>query len=133
MKILIERTYYPEGTNGDLYIDGKLKCHSIELPWENNAHGISCIPEGTYECEKHISEHLGNTLHVMNVPNRDAILIHGANNAKKELLGCIAPVTTLNGPGMGSKSLMQLNDIVSQAYAELAKSNPVTVTLTKKP
>ena len=132
MKIVIERTYFADGTNGDLFIDGKPRCHSIELPWHNNEHGISCIQEGTYECEKHISAHLGNTLHVMNVPNRDAILIHAANNAKKELLGCIAPVTTLDGPGLGSKSKLQLEDILTEAYAELAKGNPVTVTLIKK-
>ena len=133
MKILIERTYFPDGTNGDLFINGIQKCHTIELPWENNEHRVSCIPEGTYELEKHVSDHLGDTLHVMNVPDRDAILIHAANKAKKELLGCIAPVTTLDGPGLGSKSKLQLNDILSAAYAELAKGEPVTLTIIKKP
>jgi hypothetical protein len=38
------------------------------------------------------------------VPERDAILIHPANDAKKELLGCIAPVTELIGPGKANQS-----------------------------
>ena len=132
MKILIERTYYPTGTNGDLHVDGQLKCHSIELPWHNNESSVSCIPEGTFQCEKHISDHLGNCLHVMNVPNRADILIHPANNAIKELRGCIAPVTVLTGPGMGDKSRIQVDDIVNQAYAELAKGEAVTLTIIRK-
>ena len=129
---LIERTYYANGTNGDLHLDGHQKCFSIELPWHNNEPEVSCIPEGTYELEKHISAHLGNCLHVKNVPNRADILIHGANNALKELKGCIAPVTVLTAPGCGDKSQLQLKDIVNQAYAELAKGNPVTLTIIKK-
>jgi hypothetical protein len=113
-------------------VDGQLKCHSIELPWHNNEPSVSCIPEGTYECEKHISDHLGNCLHVLNVPKRADILIHPANNAIKELRGCIAPVTVLTGPGMGDKSKIQVNDIVNQAYAELAKGEAVTLTIIKK-
>lgn len=132
MNILIQRTYLGNGTNGDLSVNGVLKCHSIELPWHNNQPQVSCIPEGTYELEKHISDHLGNCLQVMKVPNRQAILIHPANNAKKELRGCIAPVTVLTGEGLGEKSKMQVVDIVNEAYAELAKGNPVTLTIKKK-
>ena len=132
MEILIERTYFPDGTNGDLHVNGSLRCHSIELPWHNNAHGVSCIPEGRYKLKKHISEHLGDVLEVMNVPERDSILIHAANNALKELKGCIAPVTTLDGPGLGSKSKLQLTDIVNEAYADLAKGIDCFVTLRKK-
>ena len=132
MKIVIERTYYPNGTNGELHIDGKLKCFSIELPWHNNERKVSCIPEGTYHLEKHVSDHLGNCLHVLNVPNRSDILIHAANNAVRELLGCIAPVTKLTGPGMGDKSKAQLTDIVNQAYAAIAHGEDVTLTIIKK-
>jgi len=131
MEILIERKYYPDGTNGDLFVNGVQKCHSIELPWNNNESSVSCIPEGRYSLEKHISDHLGNCLEVQNVPNREAILIHPANNAIKELRGCIAPVTTLDGPGLGSKSKIQVDDIVSEAYAALANHEDVFLTIRK--
>lgn len=104
MNILIERTYWANGTNGDLHVNGKLRCHSIELPWHNNERQISCIPEGKYQLKKHLSARFGSCLVVCNVPNRSAILIHAANNAVKELRGCIAPVTNLTGEGLGVKS-----------------------------
>ena len=132
MKIAIKRTYYTNGTNGDLYVDGVLRCHSIELPWVANEVGMSCIPEGTYHLEKHVSEHLGNCLEVKNVPKRSAILIHPANNAKEELRGCIAPVTVLTGEGLGLKSKIQVTDIVTEAYAALAKGDEVVLTIEKK-
>ena len=132
MNILIERTYFGNGTNGDLHVDGKPRCHSIELPWHNNEPQISCIPEGKYKLQKHISEHLGNCLEVMNVPKRSSILIHPANNAVLELRGCIAPVTTLTGEGLGAKSKMQVIDIVNEAYAVLAKGQDVWLTIQKK-
>lgn len=54
----------------------------------------------------------------MNVPGRDLILIHPANDAKKELLGCIAPVTQFSGPGLGlmsRKAFYKLKDLVYKA------------------
>jgi hypothetical protein len=41
----------------------------------------------------------------MDVPGRELILIHPANDAKKELLGCIAPVMELTGEGRGERSV----------------------------
>ncbi|MFN7015135.1 MAG: DUF5675 family protein, partial [Bacteroidia bacterium] len=55
------------------------------------------------------------------VPKRKYILIHPANNAKKELQGCIAPVTQLSGPGLGlmsRKAFTKLKDFVYKALDE---------------
>ena len=69
-------------------------CVGLELPWKNNEHQISCIPIGSYSCEKvpatpHIPyDHIS----VMNVPNRDGICIHYGNYAagiKIDVKGCI--------------------------------------------
>lgn len=51
----------------------------------------------------------------MNVKNRDLILIHPANDALKELNGCIAPVSEFTGEGKGIRSriaFVRLNEIV---------------------
>jgi hypothetical protein len=45
----------------------------------------------------------------MDVPGRSFILIHPANNAGQQLLGCIAPVTTITGEGKGSESVLAAN------------------------
>jgi hypothetical protein len=131
MELLIKRTYYEDGTNGELFIDGVHKCFTIELPWHNNDHGISCIPEGRYHLGKRNTAKFGNHLLVENVPDRSFILIHPANDALKELLGCIAPVTVLTGPGRGEKSRMQLDDIVLATYGAMSRGQDVWLTIQK--
>ena len=131
MEILIKRTYYPDGTNGELSVDGEPRCYSIELPWKDNQHGISCIPEGRYKLTEHQSDHLGRTLLINDVPNRDACLIHGANNAMLELKGCIAPVTALTGHGLGAKSQLQLVPLLDEAYGAIGKGEDVWLTIEK--
>ena len=75
--------------------------YSIELPWKENQTGVSCIPEGRYELVKRWSPKFLRHLQVMNVPGREYILIHPANEALQELKGCIAPVCFLTGAGKG--------------------------------
>jgi len=114
-ELILTRTYYPNGTNGQITLTGKRLCFSIELPWKDNQTQISCIPEGTYELKKRYSPKHGHHLQVMNVPGRDLILLHPANDALKELKGCIAPVSILTSEGKGSqsrKALAKINAIV---------------------
>ena len=104
MVIDLTRTYFPEGTNGKLECEGKLICYTIELPWKKNEKKVSCIPEGKYFIRKRYCQKFKWHLELMDVPNRKFILIHPANNALRELNGCIAPVTKLSGPGLGLMS-----------------------------
>ncbi|WP_141259316.1 DUF5675 family protein, partial [Flavobacterium aquatile] len=104
MVISITRIYFPEGTNGKLECDGKLICNTIELPWKINETKVSCIPEGKYFIRKRYSQKFQWHLEVLDVQNRSLILFHPANNALKELNGCIAPVTKISGPGLGLMS-----------------------------
>lgn len=125
MELELVRTYYPEGTNGNLINDGLGLCHTIELPWLNNQHGISCIPEGRYELVKRWSDSKKWHLLVCNVPNRDLILIHPANDALTELKGCIAPVTTLVGQGRGVDSRVVFNKLINWIYPILERNEKV--------
>src|SRR5690606_274250 len=111
------RTYHPDGTNGNLYDNqGELLCHTIELPWLDNQVRISCIPEGTYRLTKRYSEKFRHHILLNDVPGRSYILIHPANDARRELAGCIAPVTRLTGPGRGEASRIQFNKIKAMVY-----------------
>ena len=109
MELVLQRAYFKEGTNGTLFCSGSFLCHTIELPWNENKRNISCIPEGTYEIETRYSKRFQNHLLVKSVRNRRLILFHPANDALKELEGCIAPVTYLSGIGKcpQSRPLMQ--------------------------
>jgi hypothetical protein len=79
--------------------------YTIELPWKNNQAGVSCIPEGKYDLVKRWSPKFGSHLQILNVPGRELILIHPANDALLELRGCIAPVCLLTGAGNKIKTL----------------------------
>lgn len=118
MILFLTRTYFPEGTNGILQCEGKIICKTIELPWKKNERGVSCIPEGRYFISKRYSSKFKWHLEVMDVSNRKYILFHPANNALKELQGCIGPVTKLSGPGLGlmsRKAFTALKDLVYNA------------------
>lgn len=66
-------------------------CRTLELPWENNASGISCIPAGSYRMAYVHSPRYGRKMwRVLDVPKRSGILIHAANFVR-QLRGCIAP------------------------------------------
>lgn len=111
MELQLTRSYYPTGTNGMLFHKSNFICFTIELPWLNNEHLHSCIPEGRYQLLMRYSEQFHEHFLVDGVANRTLILIHPANDALKELKGCIAPVMSLAGPGKGYQSRVALQKI----------------------
>ena len=119
MELELIRTYYPNGTNGEFLFSGSRVCSSIELAWKNNQHRISCIPEGRYELRKRHTAERGWHLILANVPDRELILIHAANDANKELQGCIAPVSILTAEGKGVESRIALKKINAIVFPEL--------------
>jgi len=131
MELVLERDYHPEGTNGILYVKGETTplCYTIELPWQNNEPQISCIPEGTYTVQKRYSEKFQSHLHIINVPGRELILIHPANDAIKELKGCIAPVTTITGIGKGLLSRQARNRLNQRVNEAIKKTEPILLTI----
>lgn len=76
-------------TRGALVQDnGRVLCHTLELPWKNNQRNISCIPAGKYDVIKVESPKFGSCFYVKDVPDRDAILFHSGNSIK-DTRGCI--------------------------------------------
>lgn len=89
------RTYHATHTQGmfsalDEYGNILFQCVTLELPWRDNARGLSCIPEGIYPVRRRKSEKHGEHYQVHQVPGRDLILFHPGNYVR-ELLGCIIP------------------------------------------
>lgn len=115
--LLLQRKYGAQGTNGTVSYQGEHICHTIELPDLNNLPRISCIPVGRYSLEKRRYPRHGEQIGIPNVLGREAILIHAANNAMKELHGCIAPVTILTGEGTGDYSGKALAKLKALVYS----------------
>jgi len=76
------------GTHGVLIYGGRYVCFTLEEPWKDNARKVSCIPEGTYQVVKHTGAKFKDVWRLLDVPGRDAILIH-AGNTIKDTEGCI--------------------------------------------
>ena len=137
MDLILERAYFKEGTNGTLFCSnqpfdtaqGKFLCHTIELPWKDNKRTISCIPEGVYEIVPRFSEKRKNHLWIKDVPNRTLILVHPANDALKELEGCIAPVTYLGGLGKGTQSVPAMQRLLALVHQAQERKEPISLTI----
>jgi len=97
MRLVIER--FRTQTNCDKQIVGILfvvdhmnriiyKCFTLELPDKGNQKKISNIPVGRYNVEKRVSQKYGYHFHILDVPNRDYILIH-QGNYYTQIEGCV--------------------------------------------
>ena len=127
MVLELSRTYFPDGTNGKLECEGKFICYTIELPWKNNETKVSCIPDGKYFIKKRYSRKFQWHLEVIDVKNRKFILFHPANNALKELNGCIAPVTKISGAGLGLQSRKAFTKLKTIVYKALDEKQRVLI------
>lgn len=121
MEIQLIRKYFEKGVNGVLIFEGVELCKTIELPWRKNLPRISCIPEGIYDVRKRYSPKFRWHFEIRGVVGRQNILIHPANDALKELKGCIAPVLCETGEGKGNSSRLALERLKNHLYPLLDK------------
>lgn len=106
--------------------------YSLELPWRDNQHAISCIPTGTYTADLIESPHFQRSVYRLSgVPDRSSIEIHPANwggdtslGYYSDLRGCLAVgrgLTFLPRPSDGitqkaiSSSTAALNELIALA------------------
>ena len=125
MELILNRTYFQDGTNGVIFLAQEKICSTIELPWRNNEKRVSCIPEGRYALKKRFSQKLKSHILLTDVPDRDLILIHPANDALKELKGCIAPVLQHTSAGKGIHSRFANERLKKLVFDALEKGEEV--------
>lgn len=88
--IAIERVNLETETLGSLYgFSGSLLAKTMELPWRDNDHNVSCIPLGVYWVHLELTspKHPYPHYRVEDVPGRLNILWHKITFVK-DLLGC---------------------------------------------
>ena len=127
MTIELQRFYQDGWTDGIILIKGVVVCRSIELGWANNERNVSCVPEGVYPVAIIQHPKHGECLRVDSVKGRSGILIHVANDAQKELRGCIAPVFSLSGNGKGQYSRLALNYVIENLRKNGDKSHFIKI------
>lgn len=106
--ITLTRKYYDGYTLGELALPDGEYLQTLELPWLDNAIGLSCIPEGQYVVDRdEHGRHQWYRLRDSQVAPRSAIEIHPANRLE-HLQGCIAPcidITFIDGQPFASRSI----------------------------
>jgi len=94
VKVVLIRTVSDDKcTLGYLYVYNRGKqvysCASLELPWRDNAIGVSRVPDGTYKLVLEYSPHFKKDLwEFKGVPGRSEVKIH-AGNFVSQLNGCV--------------------------------------------
>lgn len=131
-QLLLCRSHFKEGTNSALFYNGDFVCFMIELPWKKNFGRISCIPDGFYKVRKRYSQRLKHHFILEGVPQREYILIHPANDAMKELQGCLAPVSSLLGIGKGGSSRNALQKLFRVLEAHFKKKEYIPIEIISK-
>lgn len=101
-------------------------CKTLELAWNDNKPFESCIPKGTYRVKTRNSETYRDHWHVLDVPNRDLILIH-SGNYHRDTEGCIIvgrEIFDIDGDGYrdvtsSRKTMRELNNALQSIYFTL--------------
>lgn len=96
MNILLERKFFTDETTiGNMYIDGKWLCFTLEDKDRKleeggiKIYGKTCIPRGKYLVTLDYSNKYSKIMpHILNVPQFEGIRIHPGNYAK-DTEGCV--------------------------------------------
>jgi hypothetical protein len=95
------------GTPGHLDTGDGFECDTLELPWENNKSGISCIIPDTYAAKIWFSPHLNrNVIRLEDKHERQDCLLHNANFAG-EASGDITQVHGCTAVGRGYGDILK--------------------------
>lgn len=92
------------GTFGNLLLDGKAFCVTLELPWRKNRREVSSIPVGTYRCVRRKSPLVtrisggkySETFEITSIPGRSDVLFHAGNNIE-DTKGCVLVAASFRG------------------------------------
>ena len=126
--LLIRDSFTDKSVIGKLYLNAEFYGHTLELAWKENQKRISCIPKGVYEVTKRHTEkskYKYEHLHILDVPDRELILMH-IGNYPKNSKGCILLGNTraLNFVGDSRKAFYKLMyDLGSFEEIELVIKN----------
>lgn len=86
---LVRRWLTTVSTGGELRLDDKVLCYTLERPVGLNRPNLDAIPYGAYSVVLAWSPHFGMFLpKLLNVPGRTNILLHKGNTAE-DTEGCI--------------------------------------------
>lgn len=137
MKINVNRiAYYDYCTIGELYIDGKFQCYTLEDTIRaKKIKGVTAIPEGTYKVGlRHSPRFSPNYGHdmiwVKDVPNYQFILIH-KGNTDTDTEGCLL-LGGIRGLLKDKQAVLNSKSAYDRVYPIISKAIGTGVEITYK-
>lgn len=133
MKIELKRTNKQATyTQGELYVDGKFECYTMEDVIRDNGvkvDGLTAIPTGTYELDITFSNRFQKLLPLLkNVPNFVGVRIHSGNTSK-DTEGCILVGRTKSSTDYIGESKLALAHLQPLIQAALDRKESVSITI----
>lgn len=129
---LIRKEFTEMSTIGDLLIDGKFFCYTLEDMYrDKKIKGVTAIPYGTYEVIINFSNRFQKPMPLLlNVPNFEGIRIHSLNTSD-QTEGCIGIGFTKgnNYIGQSRKAFNELMPVLQKAL----KNGKVFIEITREP
>ena len=129
---LIRKEFTTISTIGDLLIDGKFYCYTLEDMYrDKKIKGVTAIPYGTYEVIINFSNRFKKPMPLLlNVPNFEGIRIHNGNTAE-HTEGCILLGFTKSKDFIGN-SKSAFNQFMLKLKEGL-KTGKVFLTISREP
>jgi hypothetical protein len=115
---LVRVTEFNGATMGVLCINDAPEFVTLEEAWRDNERNVSCIPIGRYKIGLVNSPSRGMVYKVMDVPQRDHILIH-AGNTHKDTQGCI--LLGVQFGRLGSDSAILASRVAMKQFMQMMK------------
>ena len=121
MQLVLNREYWPGGTNGSLYHNGKILCATTELPAVCFMPAISCLPEGTYELQL-VCCAIERQIKLFKIPNSGKLKTGiEAELGTRQLHRSIVLVSEITGEGKGIPSTDACQNLASLIAQALEK------------
>jgi hypothetical protein len=126
MKLYLKRIHKTEhSTIGELYIDGKFQCYTLEdVEREVKIKNETAIPKGTYKIVITYSNRFKKQLPLLlNVPNFEGIRIH-SGNTNHNTEGCILIGQTSSNDFIGSS-----RNAFNELYKKIKNEKNIEITI----
>ena len=123
---LVRRWKSTKSTIGELFVDGKFECFTLEDITRTGAkvYGETAIPKGTYRVVIDLSERFGRRLpHILDVPEFEGVRIHAGNTAANTL-GCVLVGETRSEDFVG-----QSKTAFEKLFRKLDTADSITLTI----
>lgn len=126
MKLLVKRlTKTSLSVTGELWVDGKFQCYTLEPPEREQGVKPRTIPLGTYDVTIRQSHKFARLMpHVENVPDFEGILIH-PGNFPSDTEGCLLVGRTV---GPNPDYIGESKHAFDPLFLALQDSGPHTIT-----